>query len=175
MGLAVEGLERELVRVGDAAARVDGGEVVLREAAVIAALLAPGGQYAVRDEAAVVVVVVAVAVVAVQHRELGAVDRAQLVRGQTQRQRHQGVDLQQRLTAVLRPAQRRLRRPLRADVAQVHPARPLRQARPRVVAERPAVALRPHVALGVSDAAQSEHPQQYFGFARPARRPAHAL
>src|SRR5699024_403890 len=76
VGFSVEGLEGELVAVVDAAAGVGGGELVVREAALILALLAPDGQDAVRDETAVGVVMVAVAVVAIQHRELGTVDGA---------------------------------------------------------------------------------------------------
>src|SRR5699024_6712 len=119
VGFAVEVAEGEGVGVLDTGARVGGG-ALLGGGGV--ALLAPGGLERGGDESAVGVVEVLAVVVAVQHRELGAVDRHQLIRRDPQRQRHQRVDLQKRLAPVGVAAQRNLRCPSGTDGAEVQSA-----------------------------------------------------
>jgi hypothetical protein len=53
-----------------------------------------------------------------EHGELGAVHGAELLGGQAEHQRRQGVDLDEGLPAVLVSAERGVHRPLRADVAE---------------------------------------------------------
>src|SRR5699024_3935779 len=97
----------------DGVAYVDGGGV---------ALLAAGWMERGGHESAVGVVEVLAVVLAVQRRELGAVDRHQLIRRDPQRQRHQRVDLQKRLAPVGVAAQRNPRCPSGTDGAEVRSA-----------------------------------------------------
>ena len=57
----------------------------------------------------------AAVIVVVENRELGAIDRAQVLNRHTQHHRHHDIILRLSITAILRPAQRRVRRPLWAN------------------------------------------------------------
>src|SRR5690606_34860607 len=70
---------------------------------------APDPEDLVRHEPPVGIVEVAVAVVAVEHRELGAVDAAKLVRGDAEHERDERIDLDEGLATVGSASQRGIR------------------------------------------------------------------
>ena len=121
VGFAVADAEGEIVDVGDARARM--GVSALGEWHFLvggrALALLPGLADWGRQLAAVGVIDVgalaAAMVVVVQHRELGAIDRAQILDRHAQHHRHHDINLRLSITTILRPTQRCVRRPLRTN------------------------------------------------------------
>ena len=146
----------EVVGVG-LAAWVGVGAFLLGDAA---ALLAPGDQDRVRDDAAVGVEDVAGLVVAVEDRELGAVDGAQLIGRDAEHRGHQRVNLDQGIAAVDVPAQRRRRSPPRADITHTRSTLIPRRQQPLIFREHRIPDLLPHIGIGIREAIQPQSPQK---------------
>lgn len=153
VGLTVVAGERQFVSVG-VATDIFGGELVGTEGV---ALLGPQPLELDGDEATVGVVEVFAVVVAVEDGELGAVDGAQLVGGDAQHEGHEGVDLDEGLTAVEVAAQQRTRPPLGPHVAEPH--RAASRQRPRVGGEERVPASRPQISISPGDAIQTKRAQ----------------
>ena len=156
VGFAVSWGEGEVVGVG-LAARVGVGAFLLGDAVV---LFAPGDQDRVRDDAAVGVEDVAGLVVAVEDRELGAVDGAQLIGRDAEHRGHQRVNLDQGIAAVDVPAQRRRRSPPRADITHTGSTLIPRRQQPLICREHRIPDLLPHIGIGIREAIQPQSPQK---------------
>ena len=121
VGFAVADAEGEVVDVGDARAGV--GVSALREWHVLVGggtlALLPGLADRSRQLAAVRVIDVGTLttamVVAVEHCELGAVNRAQILDRDAQHHRHHDINFRLCVTTILRATQRRIYRPLRTN------------------------------------------------------------
>ena len=93
-------------------------------------------------------------VVVVQHRELGAVDRAQVVDWHAQHHRHHDIDLRLSITTILRPTQRRICCPLRANLTLVITLQNRLISHKRLIPT-----LRPQVGVGVREAVETKYAQ----------------
>ena len=153
VGLAVADAEGKVVDVGDAGARVGVG--ALGEWHVLvgggAMALIPGLADRGRQLAAVRVIHVRTVVVAVQDRELGAVDRAQVLDRHPQHHRHHDVDLCLGVATILCTTQGHIRRPLRANRALVIALQNWSVRRKRLIP-----ALGPQVSVSVRDAVEAK-------------------
>ena len=159
VGLAVADAEGKVVDVGDAGARVGVG--ALGEWHVLvgggAMALIPGLADRGRQLAAVRVIHVRTVVVAVQDRELGAVDRAQVLDRHPQHHRHHNVNLRLSITTILCTTQWRVRGPLRTDRMLVITLQNRSISRERLIP-----ALGPQVCVSVSEAIEAESSEYYL-------------
>ena len=96
-------------------------------------------------------------VVVVEDRELGAVDRAQVLDRHPQYHRHHNVDLRLSITAILCTTQRRVSGPLRANRMLV-----ITLQNRSISCERLIPALGPQVCVGVSEAIEAESAEYYL-------------
>ena len=95
-------------------------------------------------------------VVAVEDRELGAVDRAELVGGDAEHERDECIDLDKGLAPILGDPQGSGGGPLRGDGTQVGTVRAWTPADPRVSGEVVAVDVAPEIGVGVRDAVEAQ-------------------
>ncbi|MPM40544.1 hypothetical protein SDC9_87188 [bioreactor metagenome] len=138
-----------------------GGGALLRRDPV--ALLPPDREHRVGHQPPVRVVEVGGVVVAIEHGELGAVDRAELIARDAEHQRHQRVELDQRVTPILRPPQRRVRRPSGSDSSQCRSVRSIRPDDPRIAGEGRLVDVLPQLRKRVGEAIEPERTEEEFG------------
>ena len=113
--LPIKRAEGQLIQIAGTGTGVLGDPIVRRE---VVALLPPLAQYIVWYPPSVAIIEVGVSVIALQNGELGAIDRDQLVGGDSQTQSNQRIDLHKGLPSVRGHTKRYIRIPLLPEARQ---------------------------------------------------------